>query len=250
MRNRILLAMLGVLFIAMGQFAIANAYAATVTLSNGASCVAASVAVTCASSAPPPVESCSQRVTRLYLEVLKRAPDGGGLEFWAGRCEAGMTEAELRAALTASIPVAPPAPPVGVSAAIVPDWPQGEVLGRAPPFNIHASGTVHAYRVQRSQIGRASSSFSQGQTPNTGAQLVTEMQVSRTPGVIDESKTKYRTTFYNFVSITIYDRDPPQYLGEGEFYAPSSEGASYVNVRWTTPTGQSGSSMIWGEGPR
>lgn len=58
---------------------------------------------------PPQHESCEHLVTRLYSEELHRAPDPGGFDFWTARCEAGVTEAEIRAVFRASVPH----PPVG-----------------------------------------------------------------------------------------------------------------------------------------
>jgi hypothetical protein len=242
-------ALLGALLVLLST----NVFAASATISNGSSsCVYNTIAldssgnltVTCKGQVV--AETCPQMVTRLYLEVFGKGPDAGGLAFWADQCVNGMTETQMRATLRTYLPV------VGVPSAIVPDWPVNEPLGRDPPFNVHICGTVHAYRVQRSQTGRAISQFTQGQTPNS-ATKVTEMQVSQVPGVIDTNAHVFSTTFNNFVVVEVFDRDPPASLGEAQFYAPSTAaGDWYVNVRWTCISGhtQSGHSMQWGEGAR
>jgi hypothetical protein len=54
MKTRMLLSLLAFGIIAFGQLLIGRSYGASVTLSNGASCTATQVVVTCAGAQPPP----------------------------------------------------------------------------------------------------------------------------------------------------------------------------------------------------
>lgn len=63
-----------------------------------------------AALAAPQPDACTELVARIYREEYRREPDAEGLVFWVGRCRAGMTEAEIRAAFRAN-PEQPPAPP-------------------------------------------------------------------------------------------------------------------------------------------
>lgn len=62
-------------------------------------------------AAPPVAETPEQIVTRLYWDILHRAPDEGGLAWWAAQLRTGgITEAILRQKLGESPEARPPRP--------------------------------------------------------------------------------------------------------------------------------------------
>jgi hypothetical protein len=123
------------------------------------------------------------------------------------------------------------------------------------------SGEVTTFRVAQSPSGRASVSFTQGQTAFTPSPANTDLTVSRCPGVIEDNlhpNCRYSTSALNFASITAFNRAMTEFGWTTQdqhpgCLAPNSE-QYYVNVRWTFPncflgTEQCGFSLQWGEGP-
>jgi hypothetical protein len=122
-----------------------------------------------------------------------------------------------------------------------------------PPLTLKRnSGEVTSFRVVQSQIDRRSVVFTQGQIALTPPSPITDLTVSRCPGVIETnlaSSCRLTSTFANNLSITAVNRGS---AGFGDCLAPDTE-QHYVNVRWTfanCPEGteQCGFSLQWVEG--
>lgn len=123
------------------------------------------------------------------------------------------------------------------------------------------SGTIAYYRVPAAPNPAQSVLIylTQGQQPNLPAGFVTEMSVSKCPGVVTNTNNAcYRTSsFANNNSIGIYTAAVPAYgwnsqeaIGDRGCYAPVAEANYYVNIRWTYPTcpwgsGSCGTSLQW-----
>jgi len=114
------------------------------------------------------------------------------------------------------------------------------VWGQTPTILKRESGAITVYRIPQSQIGKASVSFVQGQTAFTPGSPLTEITVSRCPGVIEPGlhpscRQATSSTLYN--SQTAFNRLPSGYSNQDQLagqgcLAPDTE-QHYVNVRWT-----------------
>lgn len=234
------------------------AVAATVTLSSGAQvCTATQVVVTCAGDPPPqpPMDSCTTLVVAIYQEAQHRHPDDEGLAYWSGRCRAGMSETDIRAAFGL-----PPrgAPPSGCSSsAIQPVLAWGEIREQRAQ-----SGQVMAFQVPAPlESFRSAVAITQGQQPAVpSGKVITEFQVSKCPGVIDPTpgRCSFRNDsgFVNNNGFEIYTKPLPQFgwIDQNTIpgcFAPASQGPWYLNVRWTyefCAWGACGFSLQWSAG--
>jgi len=123
------------------------------------------------------------------------------------------------------------------------------------------SGTIAYYKVVGAPKPEQSVRvmFTQGQQPNTPPGVVTEISVSKCPGVIDTSIAEcyYRSISINNNAIEMFTAPVPQYgwtsqealAGRG-CYTPVAERDYYVNVKWSYGScpwgaGNCGSSMQW-----
>ena len=172
-----------------------------------------------------------------------------------------------------SIPVsatAPPPPPPGPAGCPTPQVgyiQESLAFGYVDQLRM-ASGVIASYPLIDSQYPKSSIAMTQGQQPNTPADVTTEMFVSKCPGVIDPTGTAgsngascYRKSNYTnnnaitaYVKPTSFGWDTQAEIGTRGCWAPSSEGTWYVNVRWTYPaacpwTTGCGFSMQWANGP-
>lgn len=102
--------------------------------------------------------------------------------------------------------------------------------------------------------------FTQGQQPNLPPGMITELSVSKCPGVIETNlpfPCYVRSTFTNSNVVPIFTAAVPVYgwndqasIGERGCFAPVAQQTYYVNVRWTYAScpwgaGQCGTSMQW-----
>jgi hypothetical protein len=122
------------------------------------------------------------------------------------------------------------------------------------------SGEVMAIKLQPSPSGRRSVSLTQGQGTVAPPQPVTELSISRCPGVIETNlpwQCYQRTNAVNFYSITAYNSIDPSRGTDQAMYSDGCLAASgeqfYVNIRWTFASCPFGAracafTLQWGEG--
>lgn len=139
-------------------------------------------------------------------------------------------------------PITPPTVPVGNPGAILPplNWPAGQASSDVSHIQ-KPSGLIFGYQLPPLHAGN-SIAFTQGPDSNTCGQAVTEYSVSQTPGVIftDGGTYYYKSgTGQNYNGITI------NLTGTAMPYAPPEAGAWYINIRWTYPHPSCGFSVQW-----
>jgi len=160
---------------------------------------------------------------------------------------------------TVDVPPNPGTPPPGGTGnpgAIIPNWdPEVQGLLLTPPLFL-ASKQVVAIPLVGSSSGKAGVTFTQGQTANSAGRPKTYFQVSRTPGVIDDTQPYYKGTFVNNNAIEIYQRipgsaphlTPEMIVANGWAWAPPSEGQWYLNLMWEHDAGQISFSLKFVDG--
>lgn len=192
------------------------AIAATVTLSNGSSCTASSVVVTCAGDPAPPAPPATPTTP------------------------------------TPPTPLPPAPPPTSCTPqnSVAVDLPFGEVRRV-----FAASGQVSSYRIPTdgAQHYIALTQGQGSQSPTTVTEMsISKCPGVIQP---QANGCYFTSPFNNFGKITAYIRATPWISGQSDIggdgcWAPTSEGTWYVNVKWTYPRGcpfgACGFSMQWG----